>query len=114
MEEKVAIIGIFITDNAAASKVNDLLHEFSDCIIGRMGIPYREKSMNIISIIVSADPGRISALSGRLGRIEGITSKAMQAQGQARPFPQITPEIIFRHVQCRRTGHNFQSMEENL
>ena len=39
MEEKVAIIGIFITDNAAASKVNDLLHEFSDCIIGRMGIP---------------------------------------------------------------------------
>lgn len=80
MEEKVAIIGIFITDITAANKVNDLLHEFGDCIIGRMGIPYREKSMNIISIIVSADPGRISALSGRLGRIEGITSKAMQAQ----------------------------------
>ena len=81
MEERVAIIGIFITDSSAAAKVNDLLHEYSDCIIGRMGVPCREKSMNIISIIiVSAEPGRISALSGRLGRIEGISSKAMQAQ----------------------------------
>ena len=80
MEERVAIIGIFITDSSAAAKVNDLLHEYSDCIRGRMGVPCREKSMNIISIIVSAEPGRISALSGRLGRIEGISSKAMQAQ----------------------------------
>lgn len=80
MEERVAIIGIFITDGSAAAKVNELLHEYSDCIIGRMGVPCREKSMNIISIIVSAAPDRISALSGRLGRIEGITSKAMQAQ----------------------------------
>lgn len=80
MEEKVAIIGIFITDPEAAAKVNSLLHEYADCIIGRMGIPYRERSMNIISIIVSASQDRISALSGRLGRIEGITSKAMQAQ----------------------------------
>lgn len=79
MEEKVAIIGIFITDPEAATQVNNLLHEYGDCIIGRMGVPYREKSMNIISIIVEASPGRISALSGRLGRIDGITSKAMQA-----------------------------------
>ena len=87
MEEKVAIIGIFITDNAAASKVNDLFHVFSECIIGRKGIPFSVNSMNTISIIVSADPGRISALSGRLGRIEGITSKAMQAQVRPGPSP---------------------------
>ena len=79
-EERVAIIGIFIRDTKAAVRVNDLLHEYSDCIIGRMGIPCREKSINIISIVVSASQGRISALSGQLGRIEGITSKAMQAQ----------------------------------
>jgi putative iron-only hydrogenase system regulator len=79
-EERVAIIGIFIRDTKAAGRVNDLLHEYSDCIIGRMGIPCREKSINIISIVVSASQGRISALSGQLGRIEGITSKAMQAQ----------------------------------
>ena len=79
-EERVAIIGIFIRDTKAAGRVNDLLHEYSDRIIGRMGIPCREKSINIISIVVSASQGRISALSGQLGRIEGITSKAMQAQ----------------------------------
>lgn len=102
MEEKVAIIGIFITDNAAASKVNDLLHEFSDCIIGRMGIPYREKSMNIISIIVSADPGRISALSGRLGRIEGITSKAMRQ----RSGPALPPDNAGNNFQARPVQKN--------
>ena len=79
-EDRGAIIGIFIRDTKAAGRVNDLLHEYSDCIIGRMGIPCREKSINIISIVVSASQGRISALSGQLGRIEGITSKAMQAQ----------------------------------
>ena len=76
MNQKILFIGFV----HLVSQVNDLLHEYSDCIIGRMGVPCREKSMNIISIIVSAEPGRISALSGRLGRIEGISSKAMQAQ----------------------------------
>ena len=77
-EERVAIIGIFVRDTAAAGEVNSLLNEFGDCIIGRMGVPYREKSINIISIIVCAPSGRISALSGRLGRIKGITARAMQ------------------------------------
>ncbi len=79
-EEKVAIIGIFITEFEAAAKVNDLLHEYSDCIIGRIGIPYREKSVNIISVIISAAPDQISALSGKLGRINGISAKAMQSK----------------------------------
>ena len=75
MEEKVAIIGIFITDNAAASKVNDLLHEFSDCIIGRMGIPYRAKGISIISIAIDAPQDKISALSGKIGRLKGVSAK---------------------------------------
>lgn len=80
MEEKVAIIGIFIRDINAVAEVNGLLHEYADCIIGRIGIPYREKSLNIISVILCAPPDKISALSGKLGRIKGITSKAMQAK----------------------------------
>ena len=80
MEDKVAIIGIFIQDFNAAVKVNDLLHEYADCIIGRIGVPYRDKSLNIISVILSAPADRISALSGKLGRIEGISAKAMQAK----------------------------------
>lgn len=80
MEEKVAIIGIFIQDINAAAQVNELLHEYADCIIGRIGIPYREKSLNIISVIVNATSDQISTLSGRLGRINGISAKAMQAK----------------------------------
>ena len=67
MEEKVAIIGIFIKDNSKASKVND-----------RLGIPYKEKNINIISVIVCAPADTISTLSGKLGNIPGVTAKAMQ------------------------------------
>lgn len=80
MEEKIAIIGIFIQDIQAAAQVNELLHEYADCIIGRIGIPYREKSLNIISVIVNATSDQISTLSGKLGRIHGISAKAMQAK----------------------------------
>ena len=80
MEEKVAIIGIFIQDVTAAAQVNELLHEYADCIIGRIGVPYREKSLTIISVIVDATSDQISTLSGKLGRIKGISAKAMQAK----------------------------------
>ena len=77
-DEKIAIIGIFISDFQAAETVNALLHEYGRYIVGRMGIPFREKSLNIISIIICADNKIISALSGKLGRIKGIRTKAMQ------------------------------------
>ena len=78
-EEKAAIIGIFIKDFNTVSKVNGILHDFAGDIIGRIGIPCREKDLHVISIILSTTPERISALSGKLGRIEGVTAKAMQA-----------------------------------
>ncbi len=80
MEKKVAIIGIFIQDISAAAQVNELLHEYADCIIGRIGVPYREKSLNVISVIINASSDQISTLSGKLGRIKGISAKAMQAK----------------------------------
>lgn len=80
MEEKVAIIGIFVSDKNAVTQVNELLHEYAPFIIGRMGLPYKEKSINIMSIIMSASPDVISALSGKLGRIQGINAKAMQSK----------------------------------
>ncbi len=80
MEKKVAIIGIFIQDISAAAQVNELLHEYADCIIGRIGVPYREKSLNVISVIINASSDQISTLSGKLGRINGISAKAMQAK----------------------------------
>lgn len=80
MEEKVAIIGIFVSDQNAVGQVNELLHEYAPYIIGRMGLPYKEKSIHIMSIILSASPDVISALSGKLGRIQGISAKAMQSK----------------------------------
>ena len=78
MEEKVAIIGIFIKDNSKASKVNDLLHEYSSYVVGRHGIPNKEKNINKISVIVCAPADSISTLSGKLCNIPGVTAKAMQ------------------------------------
>lgn len=78
MEEKVAIIGLFIQDISAAEKVNDILHKHAEKIIGRMGIPYRARGMNIMSIIIQASGDEISALSGTLGRVSGVTVKTMQ------------------------------------
>jgi len=80
METRVAIIGIIIEDRENASKVNGVLHEYADYIIGRMGLPYKQKNMNIISIVVDAPHDTISALSGKLGRIDGISSKTLYSK----------------------------------
>lgn len=80
MENRVAIIGIFIEQPESAVLVNELLHEYSDSIVGRLGLPYRNRGIHIISIIVDADSDRINSLAGKLGKIPGITAKAMQSK----------------------------------
>lgn len=78
MEEKIAIIGLFVRDYESANSVNELLHKHGDKIIGRMGVPYRDNNMSIISVIVRATGDEISALSGSIGRLNGVTVKSMQ------------------------------------
>lgn len=81
MEEKrIAVLGIIIEDVRQAEQVNALLHQFGSYIIGRMGIPYKEKQLNIISIVVDAPADVISALSGKLGRLPGVSSKALYSK----------------------------------
>ena len=80
MEEKVAIIGIFITDNAAASKVNALLHEYGASIIGRMGLPHYRESCSIITIVMDSTIDTINALCGKLGRLKHVQVKSMMAK----------------------------------
>lgn len=79
-ETRIAVIGIIVEDRTSAEAVNRLLHDFGDCIIGRMGLPYEKKGVSIISVVVDADPDRISALAGRLGRLPGITAKALYSR----------------------------------
>ncbi len=75
MGSRVAIIGIIVEEESSVEALNQLLHEYGSCIIGRMGIPYPKKGINIISIAVDAPQDTISALSGKLGGLPGISSK---------------------------------------
>ena len=76
-EDNVALIGIVVNNPDSVSALNATLHEFGDAIIGRMGIPYREKGFSILAIFVDAPADTISALSGRIGMIDGVTAKTM-------------------------------------
>ena len=76
MDSRVAMIGIIVEEEASVEELNKILHEYGTYIIGRMGIPYPKKGISIISIAVDAPQGVISALSGKLGNLQGISSKA--------------------------------------
>lgn len=83
MEEKrIALIGIVLEDMAATEQLNAILHDYSRYVIGRMGIPYRERGVNIISVAVDAPAAEISALSGKLGMIKGMSVKTIYAKAQ--------------------------------
>lgn len=75
LETRVAIIGIIVENQEAVDRLNTILHDYSEIIIGRMGLPYRKKNISIISIAVDAPQDVISALSGKLGRLEGVAVK---------------------------------------
>lgn len=76
METRVAVISIIVEDLSAVERLNALLHDYSGFIIGRVGLPYREKDIHIISIALDAPADTINALTGALGRISGISAKA--------------------------------------
>jgi len=85
LDTRVAIIGIIVEDGGSVEKLNSILHDYRDYIIGRMGLPYREKSINIISIAVDAPQDVISALSGKLGRLPGVSTKALYSKVNGKP-----------------------------
>ncbi|MCI8941023.1 MAG: iron-only hydrogenase system regulator [Dorea sp.] len=80
METRVSVISIIIKNDEAASAINGLLHEYRQYIIGRMGLPYRQKGISIISVVIDA-PGTVtSALSGKLGMQPGVSAKTLTAK----------------------------------
>ena len=76
MEKRIAVIGIIIEEIDYAEYVNEILHEYNSIIIGRMGIPYRERGISVISLAVDADADTISGLTGKLVKIRGVSVKA--------------------------------------
>jgi len=77
MENRVAVIAIIAESTESSEQINALLHEYGSFIIGRMGLPYRARAVNIITIALDAPQDTINALSGKLGRIPGVTAKAV-------------------------------------
>lgn len=80
METRIAVVSIIVYDREAASQVNDVLHEYNEYIIGRMGIPYAQKNVSVISVVMDAPTQITSALSGKLGMIEGVSAKTNTAK----------------------------------
>ena len=75
MESRVAVIGIIVKDKSSVVELNKTLSEYGDYIIGRMGVPYKAKGVNIISIAIDAPQDIINTLSGTIGRLEGVSTK---------------------------------------
>ncbi|MBR7164521.1 MAG: iron-only hydrogenase system regulator [Clostridia bacterium] len=76
METRVAVISILVEQPESVSRLNELLHAYGEYIIGRMGIPYKAKNINIISVAIDAPQDKINALTGALGKLCGVTAKA--------------------------------------
>ena len=76
MEHRIAVIGIIVEKYDSVEKLNGLLHDYAEYIVGRMGIPYKARHVNIISVAVDAPQDVISAMAGKIGMLEGISAKA--------------------------------------
>lgn len=83
MEKRIAVVGIVVENPDSVEPLNAILHEYRDFIIGRMGIPYPQKHINIISVALDAPQDIISAMAGKVGKLTGVSAKAVYAGGKA-------------------------------
>lgn len=77
MDKRIAIISIIVESRESSEEINPLLHDYSDYIIGRMGLPYKEKGINIISIAMDAPQDEINTLAGKIGKLKGVSAKTV-------------------------------------
>ena len=83
MGTRVAVLAIIVKNQEAVAALNELLHQYASRIIGRMGVPYHARNVSIISVAMDAPADEISALSGKIGRLAGVTAKTVYAPEQA-------------------------------
>lgn len=76
METRVAAVSIILENPQSAPMVNDILNQYNEYVVGRMGIPYKQRGLSIISIVIDAPQDVISTMSGKLGRLQGVSAKA--------------------------------------
>ena len=80
METRLANIAIIVEKEESVERLNQILHKYGSYILGRMGIPHKERGVNIISIAIDAPQNEISSLSGKLGMLDGVTAKAVYSK----------------------------------
>jgi len=80
MTNRIALIGIVVNNEESTEQLNKILHGYKDFIVGRMGIPYRSRGVNLISIVIDAPNDMISALTGKIGMLKGVTAKALYSK----------------------------------
>ena len=80
MDTRIAVIGIIVENPSSVERINDVLHQYSEYIFGRMGIPHQKRSLSIISIVIDAPQNTISALSGKLGMIPDVSTKTVYSK----------------------------------
>lgn len=80
MDSRVALLGIVVEQESSAEPVNQLLSGYKDLVVGRMGIPYRQRGVNIISVLLDGPSEQINALSGKLGMLPGVSAKTLYAK----------------------------------
>lgn len=83
METRVAVLAIIVRDPASVARLNELLHQYGQYVIGRMGLPYRTRGVSLISVYLDAPGDVISALSGKIGRLQGVAAKTVYAPADA-------------------------------
>ncbi len=99
MEDRVAVLSIIVRQGGDVTALNALLHQYAQYVVGRMGIPYQRRGVNIICVAVDAPGDQISALSGKLGRLAGITAKTVYAPAEALTDAKETGEPV-----CNQEG----------
>ncbi len=80
MDQRIALLGIVVEEDRSVEPLNQLLSSYGQYIVGRMGIPYRSRGVNLISVVLDAPADKISALSGKLGMLPGISAKTLYAK----------------------------------
>lgn len=114
MDTRIALIGIVLSSNDSVDELNHLLSQYREYIIGRMGLPYREKGISIISVAIDAPGNVISALSGKLGMLPGVSTKTIYAKTPERA-PEKVPENSSQNtseaISKRRAAHSYETTD---
>lgn len=76
-EKRLAVLSVVVEDRSSAERLNALLSEYGECVVGRMGIPYREKGVSVLCVVLDAPVSEINALTGKIGQLSGVTAKTL-------------------------------------